>query len=197
MNDVKYIRTPITTYVTIHHVNLDPITKNLNPRLEEYIRKTGDEMGRTTNVVADMTRYQSVCPEFTELHTIITPYISEFFVDVEPKPNIKPNFVETWGALYHKGDYTRAHCHEPSKLSWIYYVKVSEKSKPLFIHNVVDKGNSNFFRAYYKEETVKIPPTISDLVVFPSFVSHSVPKQLIDEERIVVAGNVDILWSKD
>ena len=57
MNDVKYIRTPITTYVTIHHVNLDPITKNLNPRLEEYIRKTGDEMGRTTNVVADMTRY--------------------------------------------------------------------------------------------------------------------------------------------
>ena len=42
MNDVKYIRTPITTYVTIHHVNLDPITKNLNPRLEEYIRKTGD-----------------------------------------------------------------------------------------------------------------------------------------------------------
>ena len=197
MNDVKYIRTPITTYVTIHHVNLDPITKNLNPRLEEYIRKTGDEMGRTTNVVADMTRYQSVCPEFTELHTIITPYISEFFVDVEPKPNIKPNFVETWGALYHKGDYTRAHCHEPSKLSWIYYVKVSEKSTPLYIHNVVDKDNSNFFRAYYKEETVKIPPTISDLVVFPSFVSHSVPKQFIDEERIVVAGNVDILWSKD
>ena len=82
-------------------------------------------------------------------------------------------------------------------MSWIYYVKVSEKSTPLFIHNVVDKGNSNFFRAYYKEETVKIPPTISDLVVFPSFVSHSVPKQFIDEERIVVAGNVDILWSKN
>ncbi len=151
MNDVKYIRTPITTYVTIHHVNLDPITKNLNLRLEEYIRKTGDEMGRTTNVVADMTRYQSVCPEFTELHTIIAPYISEFFVDVEPKPNIKPNFVETWGALYHKGDYTKAHCHEPSKLSWIYYVKVSEKSTPLYIHNVENKDN--------KKETVKIPPT--------------------------------------
>ena len=48
-----------------------------------------------------------------------------------------------------------------------------------------------------KKETVKIPPTISDLVVFPSFVSHSVPKQLIDEERIVVAGNVDILCSKN
>ena len=189
MNNVKYIRTPITTYVTIHHVNLDPITKNLNPRLEEYIRKTGDEMGRTTNVIADMTRYQSICPEFTELHTIIAPYISDFFIDVEPKPNIKPNFVETWGALYHKGDYTKAHCHEPSKLSWIYYVKVSEKSTPLYIHNVESKDN--------KKETVKIPPSISDLVVFPSFVSHSVPKQLIDEERIVVAGNVDILWSKD
>ena len=44
-----------------------------------------------------------------------------------------------------------------------------------------------------KEETAKIPPTISDLVVFPSWVEHSVPKQLIEEDRIVVAGNVDVI----
>ena len=74
--------------------------------------------------------------------------------------------------------------NDPSKLSWIYYVKVSEKSTPLCIHNVANGG---------KKETAKIPPTISDLVVFPSWVEHSVPKQLIEEDRIVVAGNVDVI----
>tara|TARA_Y100000289_G_C3846747_1_gene111345 strand:- start:25 stop:591 length:567 start_codon:yes stop_codon:yes gene_type:complete len=187
MNNVKCIITPIIANANIRHVNLDSLTKELNPRLEEYIRNTGDEMGRMSNVRADMTRYQTVCPEFTELQTIITPYISDFFMNQKPPFKISPKFIETWGALYKKGDYTRAHCHEPSKLSWIYYVKVSEKSTPLYIHNVASGS---------KEETFKIPPTISDLVVFPSWVKHSVPKQLIEEERIVVAGNVDIVWSK-
>ena len=165
----------------VYHTNLDSLTKELNPRLEEYIRNTGDEMGRTSNVKADMTRYQTVCPEFTELHTIINPYISNFFINQKPPSKISLNFIENWGALYKKGDYTKPHSHEPSQLSWIYYVKVSEKSAPLCIHN--------------KEETMKIPPTISDLVVFPSWVTHSVPEHLIEEERIVVAGNIDIIWS--
>ena len=172
---------------TIYHVNLDSLTKELNPRLEKYIRNTGDEMGRTSNIKADMTRYQTVCPEFTELHTIIKPYISDLFIDQKPLSKISLNFKETWGALYKKEDYAKPHHHDPSKISWIYYVKVSEKSSPLYIHNV-ESGS--------KEETAKIPPTISDLVVFPSWVTHSVPKQLIEEERIVVAGNIDVIWSK-
>ena len=169
---------------TIYHVNLDSLTKELNPRLEKYIRNTGDEMERTSNIKADMTRYQTVCPEFTELHTIINPYISDLFIDQKPPSKISLIFKETWGALYKKGDYAIPHHHDPSKLSWIYYVKVSEKSTPLCIHNVANGG---------KEETAKIPPTISDLVGFPSWVEHSVPKQLIEEDRIVVAGNVDVI----
>ena len=178
MRDTPCISSPI------YHVNLDSLTKELNPRLEKYIRNTGDEMERTSNIKADMTRYQTVCPEFTELHTIINPYISDLFIDQKPPSKISLIFKETWGALYKKGDYAIPHHHDPSKLSWIYYVKVSEKSTPLCIHNVANGG---------KEETAKIPPTISDLVVFPSWVEHSVPKQLIEEDRIVVAGNVDVI----
>ena len=50
----------------IHYVNLHEDTKDLNPRLEALIRKTGDQMKRSTNLKADMTWFDTESKEFEE-----------------------------------------------------------------------------------------------------------------------------------
>ena len=189
MNVVRDIQFPIQVTTNVHYVNLLEDTKDLNPRLEKFIRNTGDQMKKTTNVKADMTYFNTVCDEFEELHKIISPYLAKFYVAnkrVKDTLKIDPIFVETWGAIYHKGDHTVKHVHEPSKLSWIYYVKASEDTAPLYIHQIVNEEG--------KKEVFQIKPKISDLVMFPSWTPHSVPKQKSDEERICVAGNINITW---
>ena len=191
MNVVKDIQFPIQVTTNVHYVNLHEDTQDLNPRLEKFIRKTGDQMKKTTNVKADMTFFDTVCDEFKELHKILSPYLKEFYVADKQKDNLKidPIFVETWGAIYRKGDYTVKHVHEPSKLSWIYYVKASKNTAPLYIHQIVNEEG--------KKEVFQIKPKISDLVMFPSWTPHSVPEQKSDEERICVAGNINITWDNN
>tara|TARA_Y100001937_G_C7008904_1_gene280008 strand:+ start:98 stop:730 length:633 start_codon:yes stop_codon:yes gene_type:complete len=190
MKEVKDIQFPIQVITNIHYVNLHEDTQDLNPRLEKFIRNTGDQMKRSTNLKADMTWFNVESKEFEELQNIIKPYLAKFFINDNTEKTLcmTPEFVETWGALYNKDDYTVTHVHEPCKLSWIYYVKVSENTAPLYIHQIVNEGG--------KREVFKIPPKISDLVMFPSWTPHSVPKQKIDEERICVAGNVNLTWDK-
>ena len=190
MKQVKDIQFPIQVITNIHYVNLHEDTQDLNPRLEKFIRNTGDQMKRSTNLKADMTWFNVESKEFEELHNIIKPYLAKFFINdkIEKSLCMTPEFVETWGALYNKEDYTVTHVHEPCKLSWIYYVKVSENTAPLYIHQIVNEEG--------KREVFQIPPKISDLVMFPSWTPHSVPKQKTDEERICVAGNVNLTWDK-
>jgi len=190
MKTVKDIQFPIQVITNIHYVNLHEDTAELNPRLEKFIRNTGDQMKRSTNLKADMTWFNVESEEFEELQNIIKPYLAKFFINdnIEKTLCMTPEFVETWGALYNKDDYTVTHVHEPCKLSWIYYVKVSENTAPLYIHQIVNEEG--------KREIFQIPPKISDLVMFPSWTPHSVPKQKTDEERICVAGNVNLTWDK-
>ena len=190
MKTVKDVQFPIQVITNIHYVNLHEDTADLNPRLEKFIRKTGDQMKRSTNLKADMTWFNVESKEFEELQNIIKPYLAKFFINdkIEKTLCMTPEFVETWGALYNKDDYTVTHVHEPCKLSWIYYVKVSENTAPLYIHQIVNEEG--------KREVFQIPPKISDLVMFPSWTPHSVPKQKTDEERICVAGNVNLTWDK-
>ena len=54
MNTVRDIQFPIQVTTNVHYVNLHEDTKDLNPRLDRFIRKTGDQMKQTTNVKADI-----------------------------------------------------------------------------------------------------------------------------------------------
>ena len=103
MNTVRDIQFPIQVTTNVHYVNLHEDTKDLNPRLEKFIRKTGDQMKQTTNVKADMTFFNTVCDEFNELHKIIAPYLAKFYVTDKGKNDLEidPIFVETWLSLIH------------------------------------------------------------------------------------------------
>ena len=87
---------------------------------------------------------------------------------------------ECWGGIYHKEDYAREHHHTPYTWSWCYYVSAPEGSAPMVFptHEEDTKGKE-----------WQIIPKDDMLIVFPGSKVHSVPKSIIDNPRIVIAGN--------
>ena len=90
-----------------------------------------------------------------------------------------------WGIIYKKGDGSTLHHHGTSDVSWVYYVKTPKGSSPLVFPQC----------AYYTPEKelkiLEIEPEEGLMVLFLGNVSHFVSPSEIDEERIVIAGNID------
>lgn len=79
-----------------------------------------------------------------------------------------------WSAVYQKGHYTQTHDHLPFIISFVYFLK-SNGSTPLIFDNC----------------DFKLNPKDDDLIIFPSYLFHSVPTHQDKEDRIVIAGNIE------
>ena len=97
---------------------------------------------------------------------------------------IKCRASDCWGVLYNKNDFAVAHAHWPNIWSWGYYVKVPQGSSPL----VFPEG---------KEGNYYVFPQVGDLVIFPAWIKHEVPPSTIDEDRMLVGGNLERIPHKD
>ena len=142
-----------------------PDAEDIKPILTEKIKAQGDQQYRKTNVQADMTKW-----------TII-----DFAIDVTKGGLVsipQGNFFATdcWGAVYKKGESCNPHAHHPAIWSFVYYVDAEPNDAPLVFPT---SGNA-------------IYPNTGLMIVFPGWITHSVPPQENDKERIVVAGNLSI-----
>jgi hypothetical protein len=87
-----------------------------------------------------------------------------------------------WGAIYRQGDWADYHTHGPSRTSWVYYLQADQtngKNSPLVFDNT----------------GYEIIPVTGQLIMFPSWLGHSVPKfePGDDSERIVISGNCEVI----
>jgi hypothetical protein len=87
-------------------------------------------------------------------------------------------FVESaWVARYNKGDYTKPHNHAAAMYSFVVFLQAEPNDAPIIFHT---------------HPEIKVHPESRMILLFPSYLMHSVPKQIQDRERIVLAGNLHI-----
>ena len=84
--------------------------------------------------------------------------------------------TSAWSVIYKKGHGANPHEHLPNAWAFVYYLK-SNGDTPLV----------------FNEINHSINPKDDMLVVFPSYLIHSVPPHEGDEDRICVAGNIGII----
>ena len=148
------------------------------------IKAEGDVQNRKTNVKASMSSWKLPIDHTQHPFNIFFDFFNQCFLTSTLKlihPSHKLNdrryyFSDLWGVVYQKDDHTYPHNHFPSYFSFCYYLKTTENSSPL----VFDDTN------------VKIKPTTGMLVLFPGWMIHSVPPQLVNEERILLSGNITV-----
>ena len=101
-----------------------------------------------------------------------------------------------WAVINSKDTYNQLHNHTNSYLSAAYYVKAPKNSGNIqfydpnevkkFRHPQIEKRTDLSALGY------SIKPIEGNLLIFPSYLYHSVEKNLSDQDRIVVSFNVDI-----
>jgi uncharacterized protein (TIGR02466 family) len=108
----------------------------------------------------------------------------------------KIGVTEMWAVINSKDTYNQLHNHTNSYLSAAYYVKAPKNSGNIqfydpnevkkFRHPQIEKRTDLSALGY------SIKPIEGNLLIFPSYLYHSVEKNLSDQDRIVVSFNVDI-----
>lgn len=144
-----------------------------NKEVEEIIQKYGDVQRHKTNVKAHMTNW-FMHQEYDQFKVI-----ADWAIDLAEQNSphqVLLSVFDCWGAIYKKNDWTKAHDHWPSPWSFVYYVS-SDGETPLLFPDA-PQG------AHY------VYPKTGDMVMFPGWIRHSVPKHESDKKRIVVAGNL-------
>ena len=172
--------------VIIEHQSFD------NDEIERNIRAVGDQDGQRTRAKCYRTRW--------DLHTVSdevlkigqsaikmahkNPLAGRTSPDGTPE-EIEYGIRECWGLIYSQGQETRSHSHWPSTWAFVYNVKSCSRCSPLILpSNGVHPDT-------------KITPVEGQLIIFPAFLNHEVPNQPCEHERIIIAGNLDIIWRQN
>jgi uncharacterized protein (TIGR02466 family) len=94
------------------------------------------------------------------------------------------------------------HRHEDSDLSAVYYVDTNAKSSPFVVHNPIEPLLMHTRDVLYEENspmiqgTQTIQPQTGKVLIFPSWLMHEVRQQLVDQDRISIAFNLEIVVRK-
>ena len=180
MSDTEWLGYNVKFELPVKYINLSEEFGGINPKIEYYIRKTGDMMNHVSNVKASMTDWDSH-EKNSHINAIAKKAL--FLCQDGMKAKYPLEIADCWGALYTKGEHTIEHHHWPFTWSFTYYVKVSDNTAPLVFHNILNPNNNEFV-------SMPLQPKKGDMFIFPSILRHSVPEQESDEERIMVAGNI-------
>ena len=157
-----------------------PFHQRLKNELLPLLEGHPDKQKRQTNVQAQMTdwRWQMDNPRVKRLLSYVEATINNCYDYTRiggPPPSMYWN--NFWANVYSKGDYTKTHHHYTSITicSFVYFLKTKWYDSPLVFTN---SGQ-------------KIRPKEGRYIIFPSHLSHHVPKHRYNDTRITLSGNID------
>ena len=101
-----------------------------------------------------------------------------------------------WSIINKKGSFNIQHNHPNAYLSSAYYVRQPEKSGNIKFFDPREQKNIRYpkIKNYTDISAVitEITPKEGDLLIFPSYLYHSVGENLSEDDRIIVSFNVDV-----
>jgi hypothetical protein len=116
---------------------------------------------------------------------------SAWFNDLGVKDSFPKKLNNFWVNINAPGRFNRPHLHPGTLFSGVYYVKVDELTGPIAFHNQTDK---DFTLQFYTDKpnqfnisTVYYKPIMGRVIIFPSWVSHSVEPNQSSADRISIS----------
>jgi uncharacterized protein (TIGR02466 family) len=133
---------------------------------------------------------------FSELKSIALREVSRYTDTMHmhaPLPNLR--VLDAWINIYGKGDSQEMHIHQNSVFSGIYYIQAPEGCSAVMFRSTdadtmmdppktaVDEINST---------DVMVPAVAGQMIIFRSYLRHSVLANMTETPRISLAFNIDI-----
>ena len=127
---------------------------------------------------------------------------------LQPQPNLRIGWnIEMWANVNKAGDQNAAHCHPGAFASAVFYVDLGNEGRPAKDGHILLQ-DPRFPMAHMQQPGVLWPdvegkgaasqhpvlPEVGELIVFPSWLMHSVKPHTGSGERISVAINLTMQW---
>ena len=163
-------------------------TSLFKEQTKKHILEAGDALQGRTSAKCLMTKWNM--HEDYETFRVVGEAAIEVAnlcpVAKRTKPDGSPDDVplyikESWGLMYGKGHTCEEHNHWPSLWSYTYCVEACKKCAPLMFNDSTNEGTP--FHLF---------PETGQLIVFPAWLNHSVPKQECEHTRTMIAGNLNV-----
>lgn len=135
----------------------------------------------------------------TELRQAIFGVCSAFGREMKYEANYDKCSIHLWVNVMKKGGYHPPHNHARSVFSGTFYAKVDETTSGLILINPTQplRNHDPLVRAEdagpFTSETLLMRPEVNTMIIWPSWLMHSVPQMDSDETRISFSFNVDYL----
>ena len=142
----------------------------------------------------------------------IYDYINECMEVILFENNYKPNLgilsSHGWANINRKGDFNREHVHPDCHWSGVYYVKTPANCGELRFHNpiaassMVKSGHllnltSSNIKTSFFLNSIPLDPYEGSILIFPSWLFHSVDPNRSNYDRISISFNIDIVTPKE
>lgn len=133
-------------------------------------------------------------PDLADIKQIINSHLLDYQRDVCGIEIQQFYVTDSWIAITPPGGKHIVHNHPNSLLSGVFYFSVPDHSSINFYVESQIFKNFKFCFDYTKltehnRQTVNVPIRQSDIVIFPSWVDHSVDINNSDQERIIIGFN--------
>jgi uncharacterized protein (TIGR02466 family) len=185
-----------------------PIYKNyLNREFSEkeicFFEKVKKENYRNIGNYTSLTKYILNNEELKNLKTEITKMLENYFMSVLGlKEDIVPYITQSWLNWTKEGEHHHKHNHPNSIVSGVFYINANEKKDFISFYNEKDETvynkknepvllNPKIFNVY-NTKTINIQVKTGTLLLFPSWLSHSVPAKSGNNLRTSLAFNTFI-----
>jgi uncharacterized protein (TIGR02466 family) len=165
--------------------------RNLNNSELNYIKN----LNKRENVLNTVTTNTNVLkdPILTDLKQFILKEVNVYFSEIIKTNNvITPYITQSWCNYTYQNQGHHTHRHHNSILSGVFYVKAEDKEDSI---TIVKPYTDNFqFSCFERNpcnaETMTFPVKTNDLIIFPSYLEHSVQTKSNNNERISLAFNI-------
>ena len=188
----RFFPTIIGFYDNPNHNLFEKEATNRCLELEKSIEKGGDNwLSKSTyNTIGTYGIWND--EKFKGINEFVFKSVQEYLQDLKIKQScLEQNPCDAWFNLYKEGDYQEYHIHGGCLISAVYFLKTTENSAKIhFKSPVVDMLHPEF-EEYSSDtyERIYYEPRPGLLLVFRSYLEHSVEKQIGNDLRISLAYN--------
>ncbi len=169
----------------------------------EYLEQAGKQLKQShvKNLAGEIEK-ELLFTDHRKIEKYLKPHI-DFYIKAynevrQPRHQFRPlhKLVSCWINYQKKGEYNPIHLHENCDISWVIYVDVPEEiyDEPK-VGNRYAPGVVSFYygdRNLFNANQYPVKPRTGDMLIFPSFLQHSVQKFDTDVVRTSVAGNTKL-----
>lgn len=144
------------------------------------------------NWVSEDTYVLNYAP-LQNLKIAIQQSVNEYFKDIHiPKSDVSLNITQSWVNITNKGEAHQSHKHWNSMYSGVFYINAVEGIDKIYFHHYNSVRDIQVIPEewnIYNSLSWWIPVKTGDLIIFPSWLYHSVEPVEHEEKRISLSFN--------